>query len=73
MDCYGKLRVERERNEKLRSFERKLAEGENLLKMGIITEQELSNLKEEYEKMSTASNPYGDVFASKRIPDILTK
>ncbi len=46
-----KLRVERERNEKLRSFERKLAEGENLLKMGIITEQELSNLKEEYEKM----------------------
>ena len=49
-----KLKVERERNEKLRSFERKLAEGENLLKMGIITEQELSNLREEYEKMKEA-------------------
>ncbi len=28
--------------------------------------------KEEYEKMSKASNPYGDGFASKRIADILT-
>ena len=28
---------------------------------------------EEYEKMSKASNPYGDGFASKRIADILTK
>lgn len=28
---------------------------------------------EEYEKMSTASNPYGDGFASRRIADILTK
>lgn len=27
--------------------------------------------KEEYEKMSQASNPYGDGFASKRIADIL--
>ena len=27
--------------------------------------------QEEYEKMSTASNPYGDGFASKRIADIL--
>lgn len=25
----------------------------------------------EYDKMSTASNPYGDGFASKRIADIL--
>ena len=25
----------------------------------------------EYEKMSTASNPYGDGFASRRIADIL--
>lgn len=29
--------------------------------------------KEEYEKMSKASNPYGDGFASKRIADILSK
>ena len=29
--------------------------------------------EEEYEKMSKASNPYGDGFASKRIADILTK
>lgn len=29
--------------------------------------------KYEYEKMSTASNPYGDGFASKRIADILEK
>lgn len=31
----------------------------------------LLNDKEEYEKMSHASNPYGDGFASKRIADIL--
>lgn len=29
--------------------------------------------KEEYEKMSKASNPYGDGFACKRIADVLTK
>lgn len=29
--------------------------------------------KDEYEKMSKASNPYGDGFASKRIADILTQ
>ena len=27
--------------------------------------------KDEYEKMSKASNPYGDGFASKRIADII--
>jgi UDP-N-acetylglucosamine 2-epimerase (non-hydrolysing) len=31
----------------------------------------LLDSKEEYEKMSKASNPYGDGFASKRIADIL--
>ena len=31
----------------------------------------LLNNKEEYEKMSKASNPYGDGFASKRIADVL--
>ena len=33
----------------------------------------LLNDKTEYEKMSKASNPYGDGFASKRIADILEK
>ena len=29
--------------------------------------------KDEYDKMSKASNPYGDGFACKRIADILVK
>jgi len=49
-----KLRAEREKAEKLRNFEKKLAEGENLLKMGIITQEELDNLKKEYEVMKKA-------------------
>ena len=35
--------------------------------------KELIENKESYEKMSKASNPYGDGFASKRIADILEK
>lgn len=35
------------------------------------TFKQLLDDKEEYEKMSKASNPYGDGFASKRIADIL--
>ena len=38
--------------------------------------REFKNLlenEEEYTKMSKASNPYGDGFASKRIADILEK
>ena len=50
----AKLRAERERNEKLRNFERKLAEGENLRRMGIISQEELDNLKAEYEKMKAS-------------------
>lgn len=40
---------------------------------GVIYEtfKQLLEDKEEYEKMSKASNPYGDGFASKRIADIL--
>lgn len=34
---------------------------------------ELLTDKTEYEKMSRASNPYGDGFASERIADILEK
>lgn len=44
-----KLKKERERNEKLANFERKIAEGENLLKMGIISKEELDVLKADYE------------------------
>ena len=43
------LKKERERNEKLANFERKIAEGENLLKMGIISQEELDVLKADYE------------------------
>ena len=35
--------------------------------------KQLLNDKEEYNRMSKASNPYGDGFASKRIADILEK
>ena len=34
--------------------------------------RELLSDESEYKKMSTASNPYGDGFACKRIADILT-
>jgi UDP-N-acetylglucosamine 2-epimerase (non-hydrolysing) len=37
------------------------------------TFKQLLEDKEEYEKMSKASNPYGDGLASKRIADILEK
>ena len=35
--------------------------------------KELLENKEEYEKMSKASNPYGDGFACKKIADVLEK
>ena len=35
--------------------------------------KELLENEAEYKRMSTASNPYGDGFACKRIADILTK
>ena len=35
--------------------------------------KELLENKEEYDKMSKASNPYGDGFACKKIADILEK
>ena len=35
--------------------------------------KDLLESKEEYEKMSKASNPYGDGFACKKIADILEK
>ena len=35
--------------------------------------KQLLNDKDEYDRMSKASNPYGDGLASKRIADILEK
>ncbi len=49
-----KLRAERERNEKLQGFERKIAEGENLFKLGVITQADLENLKKEYESFKNS-------------------
>ena len=40
-----RLKAEREKIAKLENFKKKIAEGENLIKMGIITEQELDQLK----------------------------
>ncbi len=48
------LRAERERNEKLQGFERKIAEGENLFKLGVITQADLENLKKEYESFKNS-------------------
>ncbi len=48
------FRAERERNEKLQGFERKIAEGENLFKLGVITQADLENLKKEYESFKNS-------------------
>jgi cell division protease FtsH len=49
-----KLKAERARNEKLVVYEKKIAEGENLLKMGIITQEEFDSLKNDYENFKKA-------------------
>ncbi len=63
------LRDTTERPEGIAAGTLKLAgtEEENIYKL---TKELLEN-KEEYEKMSKASNPYGDGFASKRIADAI--
>ena len=43
-----KIKAEKEKFNKLQSFKDKINEGEKLVKMGIITETELDNLKKEY-------------------------
>ncbi len=52
----ARIRAEKERIDKLESFKKKIAEGENLIKMGIITEEELSALKQEYVEFEKALN-----------------
>lgn len=44
----ARLKTEKENFDKLENYKRKIAEGENLLKMGIITEAELDGIKKEY-------------------------
>lgn len=46
----AKLKAEKDRLEKLENFKKKIAEGENLIKMGIITQSELDALKKDYEE-----------------------
>ncbi len=51
-----KLKAQKEKLEKLEMFKRKVAEGENYVKMGIITEDELSTLKKEYLEFEKSLN-----------------
>lgn len=51
-----KLKAEKEKQNKLESFRRKIAEGERLVKMGIITEAELDNLKKDYIEFEKTLN-----------------
>ena len=52
----AKIRAEKEKFNKLESFRKKIAEGERLVKMGIITEAELDNLKKEFLEFEKSLN-----------------
>ena len=52
----ARLKAQKDKVEKLANFKRKIAEGENLVKMGIITEAELDNLKKEYVEFEKSLN-----------------
>ncbi len=43
-----KLKSQKEKRDKLENFKKKIVDGENLLKMGIITDAELNELRKEY-------------------------
>ncbi|MBP3619714.1 MAG: AAA family ATPase, partial [Clostridia bacterium] len=51
-----KLKAEQAKQEKLDNFKRKIAEGENLVKMGIISSEELDKLKVDYVNFEKALN-----------------
>ena len=51
-----KLKAQKEKRDKLDSFKKKIVDGENLLKMGIITEAELNELRKEYLEFEKALN-----------------
>ena len=52
----AKIKAENERIKKLETFKSKINEGENLVKAGIISEQELDALKKEYIEFEKALN-----------------
>ncbi len=52
----ARLKAEKQRLEKLENYRKKIADGENLVKMGIITEEELKVLKEEFKKYEAEVN-----------------
>ena len=45
----AKIRAEKARLDKLRAYENKIKEGEKLVKMGVLAEEELNAVKKEYE------------------------
>lgn len=51
-----KLREQKEARDRLENFRKKIAEGENFLKMGILPESELDALKKEYAEFEKALN-----------------
>lgn len=51
-----RLKAEKEKLEKLEVYKKKIEEGENLVKMGIISQQELDQVKEEYAKFEKSLN-----------------
>ena len=52
----AKIKAEKDKQDKLASYRKKIAEGEKLVKMGIITEAELDNLKQDYVKFEKSLN-----------------
>ena len=54
----AKIREEKIKLQKLENFRKKLAEGENLVKMGVISQMELDNLNKDYiEFKKSLENP----------------
>lgn len=51
-----RLKAEKEKLEKLEVYKKKIEEGENLVRMGIISQQELDQVKEEYAKFEKSLN-----------------
>ena len=51
-----RLKAEKEKLEKLEVYKKKIEEGENLVRMGIISQQEFDQVKEEYAKFEKSLN-----------------
>ena len=50
------MKAEKEKLEKLEVYKKKIEEGENLVRMGIISQQELDQVKEECAKFEKSLN-----------------